>query len=91
MIAIPPRLAFVSFCLPLVFFILQRASTAQEVPRDPAEWVTRGAEVANIQQAGTRPFKLHAKVKILVGKEQMYEGTFDLVWAIRRQKSGACS
>ena len=80
MTAIRLRLASLGVFIPLLFLIPQRTSAAQEAPKDTAEWLTRASELTNIQQAGTRPFKLRAKVRMLGGKEQMYEGTFELLW-----------
>jgi len=36
--------------------------------------------MGNIQQANTRPFKLHGEIRILTVKEEMAKAAFDLVW-----------
>jgi len=78
--AILRRVVSLVLLMAFLFLVLQQTSTAQEGPREPTEWIKRGSGVGNIQQANTRPFKLHAKMRILAGKEQMAEGTFDFVW-----------
>jgi hypothetical protein len=67
-------------CLTLAFFSHDRNCGAQELPKTPEQWLTRASNVTDIQRAGMPPFKLRARVRVLGGKDQPYDGTFELLW-----------
>jgi TonB family protein len=74
------RVGFLCACLTLTFFFHERSSGAQELPKTPEDRLTRASNVTDIQRAGAEPFKLRARIRVLGGKDQPYDGTFELLW-----------
>jgi TonB family protein len=74
------RIGFLGACLTLAFSAHGRSSGAQELPKTPEEWLTRASNVTDIQRPGMPPFKLRARIRVLGGKNQPYEGTFEWLW-----------
>jgi TonB family protein len=80
------RLASASFwlgglSLPLALFLVgARPCAAQGQSKDTSDWLSKAAEITNIEKPGMRPFRMRGKVRILGDKDQLSDGTFELLW-----------